>query len=218
MEEEKDMTPILIEDLGTRYATKTSKHRKRYGIFECQYCGKQFKASVSDLKQGKIKSCGCLHGGKVTHGLRYHKRYETWKNMMQRCYNENVPNYPKYGGRGITVCKEWQDTKTFIDWTEKTYIKGMTLDRIDNDGNYEPSNCRWVDKTLQSINQRKSKKNTSGYVGVSYMKKDTVWRARISFRNKEIHIGSFKTKEEAVKARDDYIIKNKLPHKLSTDY
>ena len=216
--QEKDLTPILVEDLGLEYPTKTSKYKKRYGIFKCQYCGKEFKASQGDVKQGRTKSCGCLHGGKVTHGLRYHKHYDTWKSMMQRCYNKKVPNYSKYGGRGITVCEEWHDTKTFIEWAEETYIEGMTLDRIDNDLGYYPNNCRWADKTLQSINQRKSKSNTSGYVGVSYMKKDKVWRARISFKNKEIHIGCFMDKMEAVKARDNYIIENNLPHKLSTDY
>jgi len=106
-----------------------------------------------------------------------------------------------------------------INWAEETHIEGYTLDRIDNDGNYEPSNCRWADGVTQRINQRKSKRNTSGYVGVMWKPNNkNKWVAEININKNCIRIGSFKTKEEAVKARDNYIIKNNLPHKLSIDY
>ena len=220
MEEEieKDMTPILVEDLGMLYPTKTSKYKKRYGIFKCQRCGNEFKASQPDVKQGKTKSCGCLHGGRVTHGLTNHRFYNTWYSMMKRCYNDKATNYNYYGERGITVCEEWHDVTNFINWAEETYVEERTLDRIDNDKGYSPENCRWVNKTTQVINRRKQKNNTSGYVGVMWKPNKNKWVASVKSKGKNTHIGSFKTKEEAVKARDDYIIKNKLPHKLSIGY
>ena len=217
--EKEDMTPRLIKDLGMRYPTEKSSRKYRYGLFECAYCGKEFEAQVSNIKNGGIKSCGCQKN-KTTHGLRNNRFYDTWVNMIARCINSNNPKFYMYGARGITVCEEWLDVATFIAWAEKTYpnIEGYTLDRIDNDKGYIPENCRWVDKSTQSINQRIMKNNKSGYVGVSYYSKTRVWTASISINNARKYIGAFKTIEEAVLARDNYIIENNLPHKLSTDY
>jgi len=219
LEEEKDMTPILLEDLGMEYPNETSKHTTRYGIFECQYCGKEFKARLASIKNGHTKSCGCYKVTEATkHGLSSHRFYPTWNNMRKRCYNPNCRSYPDYGGRGITVCEEWQDIKKFIKWAEETYIEGYTIDRIDNDKGYSPENCRWTDKTTQNVNQRKKRNNTSGYVGVIWCKRNKAWTTQITSKNKRIYLGSYKEIEDAVKARDEYIIKNNLPHKLSTDY
>ena len=222
MEEEKDMTPILIEDLGMLYPTKTSKNRSHYGIFKCQYCGKEFKSMFYHIRRGETKSCGCYNKIKsITHGLRYHRFYDTWKGMTQRCYNKKSQSYPRYGGRGIKVCDEWRDVKNFVKWAEETFdnnSEGLTLDRIDNDKGYSPDNCRWADKTTQSINRRKQKNNTSGYVGVMWKPNRNKWVASVKSKGKNIHLGCFTDKMEAVKARDDYIIEHNLPHKLSTDY
>lgn len=214
--EEKDMKPILLEDLGMEYPTESSKRRHRYGIFECPYCGKEFRARVTTIKRGQIKSCGCLRG--TQHGLSKDWFYSRWNGMMQRCYNPNHQAYLTYGARGIKICDEWLIVKNFIKWAEETYVEGYTLDRIDNNKGYTPSNCRWADTCVQNTNRRIAKNNTSGYVGVDWNKRISRWRAYIYINKKGITLGHFKDKMDAVKARDSYIKENDLPHKLSTDY
>ena len=214
---EKDMTPKLIGETYLKKPKETSRCRESHGIYECQYCGKEFEAITVHIKSGNTRSCGC-RAGRVTHGLTHNQFYKTWKNMMGRCYNLKNKHYQSYGGRGISVCTDWQDLENFVSWAESTYIEGMTMDRINNDGNYEPTNIRWTTKTTQAVNQRVQKNNTSGYVGIYWDISKNKWTAKVRSNNKLINIGRFKTIEEAVQARDNYIIENKLPHKLSTDY
>ena len=216
----KDMTPRLIGDLGMRYPTEKSTKKVRYGWFECVYCGKEFETNIQSVKCGDTKSCGCLVGKNMTHGFSYHKFYQTWYDMKYRCYNTKRREYKWYGARGITVCEEWQDVTNFVAWAEKTHpnVKGVTLDRIDNDKGYSPDNCRWTDATTQCVNQGMKSSNTSGFVGIYWHKNVKKWISVIEYQKSHINIGSFRTKEEAVQARDNYIIENNLPHKLSTDY
>ena len=212
---EKDMIPKLIGETYMRKATETSPQRYRYGLYECQYCEREFEVLVQNVKCGDTKSCGCLRG--ELHGLRRHKLYGTWRQMVQRCTNPKHKNYGDYAERGITVCEEWLDIKNFIAWAESTHpnIEGLSLDRIDNDKGYSPENCTWSDKTTQNINQRKREDNTSGYVGIYWHKASKKWDAKIGVNSKLVHIGTFPLIENAVQARDNYIIENKLPHKLS---
>ena len=223
MEEEgvKDMTPKLIKDLGMRFMTEKSSRKYRYGLYECQYCNIEFETTSKSVKSGGTQSCGCYaREAQTTHGLRQNKFYQTWHNMTYRCSNPKSKDYKDYGARGITVCKEWQDVTNFVAWCESTHpnIEGYTLDRIDNDKGYSPENCRWVDKSTQGINQRMQKNNTSGFVGIYWNESKLKWVSRINVEKKGIWLGGYKTIEEAVLARDQYIIDNGLPHKLSTDY
>ena len=212
---EKDMTPKLIQELGMRFPTELSKQRSRYGLYECPYCGKHWEVVMGSVKCGDTKSCGCLKG--EGHGLKGHKLYGTWRQMVQRCTNSKHKNYKNYGGRGIIVCEEWLDIKKFIAWAESTHpnIEGYTLDRIDNDKGYNPDNCRWADKTMQSVNQRLSKRNTSKVLGVSWTSRDKRWVAQISHMGKKVWIGQFISIEDAIEARNNYILVNKLPNPLS---
>ena len=188
-------------------------------MLKCQYCGKEFEARVGSIKHGR-KSCGCIRGRSGTHRLSKHRFYSTWKGMMRRCSDYQSEAYKNYGGRGITVCEEWIDTRTFIKWAEATHpnIEGYTLDRIDNDKGYSPENCRWATKQTQILNQRISGRNTSGFVGVYWSILKSRWISHITVKSKQRSIGTFKTIEEAVLARDNYITQNSLPHKLSTEY
>ncbi len=221
MEEiEKDMTPKLIGETWREYPTETSKQKATYGLFECPYCEKEFEAQVSDIKNGGTKSCGCLIGRAGTHLFYKHRFYTTWKNMRNRCINPKDKAYKDYGGRGITVCEEWLDITNFIAWCEATHpnISGVSVDRINNDKGYSPENCRWADGTTQNINKRMQKNNTSGYVGVNWKKDKNIWEVNIKHHKVLKYVGGFKTIEEAVQARDKYILENNLPHKLSTEY
>ena len=216
---EKDMTPKLIGETWQKTPTSTNKQSVKRGMYECQYYGKEFEATTAHIKSGNTKSCGCQKGGN-THGLSSNKFYQTWYDMKYRCYNNMRQDYKDYGARGITVCEEWLNVSNFVAWCEMTHpnTEGVSLDRIDNDKGYSPDNCRWANKTTQNINQRIQKNNTSGYVGVSWDKSKDKWVAKIKVNKVGINLGTFPTKEEAVQARDNYIIENNLPHKLSTDY
>ena len=211
---EKDMSPKLIGETYLRKPTETSQQRYKYGVYMCQYCGKEFECTVSNVKRGHTKSCGCLN---TTHGLRNHRFYKTWNGMVQRCNNPKIKAYKNYGGRGITVCEEWLDVRNFVDWCDLTHPnqEGYTLDRINNDKRYSPENCRWVDKSTQAINQRMRRTNTSGFVGVSWHKRDSNWKVKIKVQGVVKHIGYFKTALEAAQAREQFILANNLPYKLN---
>ena len=218
MENIKNMTPKLIKELGMRFPTELSKQRSRYGLYECPYCENTFECRISSVNMRYTKSCGCLKGD--AHGLTSHRFYKTWKQMVDRCTNPKIKAYKDYDGRGITVCEEWLNIRNFVDWCDLTHPnqEGYTLDRINNDKGYSPENCTWSDKSTQAINRRMRRTNTSGFVGVGFNKSKGKWEASLKLNNIYKYIGSFLTIEEAVQARDNYIIENKLPHKLSTDY
>ena len=200
---------ILLEDLGMQYATETSKEKKRYGLYEC-FCGKEFKTIISDVKSGGTKSCGCEKGNKK-HNLSSHRLYNTWKAIIQRCNNPKIKDYKDYGLRGITVCNEWLDINNFINDMYPSYKEGLTIDRIDSNGNYEKANCRWANKNTQSRNTRLLQTNNStGYRGVS--KKGNRYVSRVGVNTKIINLGCYNTALDAAKAYDQYVIDNNLEH------
>ena len=207
----------LVEDLGMLLPTEKSKYKARFGLYKCK-CGNTFKSMTHHIKSGRTKSCGCIKKMKMseiskTHGLTYHRLYKTWKSMMQRCNNQGIATYKYYGGRGITVCDEWLDVRNFIEDMYPTFKEGLTLDRIDVDGNYEPSNCRWVTTTVQGRNTRKiQKNNTSGYRGVYLNKRTGKYVVQIRVNYARINLGTFTTAIDAAKAYDNYIILNNLEH------
>ena len=213
MEEKEYEKPILLEDLGTRFPTENSKKKRRFGLFKC-FCGNEFEAITFHIKSGNTKSCGCLiNQDKATHGLTKHRLYDIWNQMMQRCNNSEHKYYKDYGGRGITVCDRWHSIENFVEDMFPTFEEGLSLDRIDVDGDYEPSNCRWATKSVQARNTRLLRNdNKSGYRGIYWCKASNKWKANITFLGKKVHLGYFDTPEEGARIYDIFVIKNNLEH------
>ena len=142
----------------------TSKGAKRpKWLCKCD-CGGYVTTIGKSLRNGDCTSCGChrkevlKRGAKanITHGETNNKLYDVWRGIKKRCRLKSNHNYELYGGRGIDVCDEWYDSyENFRDWSLKNgYKEGLTIDRIDVDGDYEPNNCRWVDWKTQQNNRR----------------------------------------------------------------
>lgn len=133
------------------------RHRNTYWKCLCD-CGNNIVVRGSSLKNGHTKSCSCLRiernkEQKTKHGRYGSKEYITWSNMKKRCMNSKSPNYKDYGGRGIKICKRWEEFENFyVDMGDRP--EGKSIDRIDNDGNYTPKNCKWSTHTEQMNNRR----------------------------------------------------------------
>lgn len=140
------------------------KFNQRTWLCECS-CGKKVVRSTNYLHaKGKRKSCGCYRKeikGNTKHGLCYSRLNGIYRRMKQRCYSPYATEYDNYGGRGIKICDEWLGEDGFVNfykWSMKNgYSDSLSIDRINNDGNYEPSNCRWADKITQANNTRANK-------------------------------------------------------------
>ena len=154
----------LVDLSGQRFGRlviicMTKKRNQGAVIWKCQCdCGKITNVRSNSLRQGLTRSCGCLQKEMVaqigishrTHGdARRGKKtrlYWVWRSMKERCFNPNSISYKYYGGRGIKVCNEWLNSyANFRDWAlTNGYVNNLTIDRIENDGNYEPNNCQWI--------------------------------------------------------------------------
>lgn len=146
---------------GALTVIKRAGTKNGHVTWECRCeCGNMTVTNSSLLKSGTTKSCGCRRVYKCgethrKHGQTRTRLYIIWQHMKQRCLNPKAAKYKYYGGRGITVCEEWLSYESFSKWAiENGYQEDLTLDRIDVNGNYEPSNCRWATWKVQQNNKR----------------------------------------------------------------
>ena len=194
------------------YEDKTPPPIKGYipikvATFICPLCSSIFDAVLSSVKQNTTLSCGCW---KKTHGLSLNRNYNIWKGIKNRCCNPADKAYNDYGGRGISISEEFLDVKKFVAYVESLSRKKdqTTIDRINNDGNYERGNIRWANYKEQALNKRPIK-------GKKYIyKRRGSYSVNITNNHKRYYIGNYVNYEDAIKARNNYIVKNNLPHAL----
>ena len=180
------------------------EYQKSSVLCECD-CGNRKRIRTSNLKTGNTSSCGCIKSNMLVERNTKHKKARTeehkiWIGMRQRCCNPKNKKYKDYGGRGIKICERW--TESFVHFLAdmgKRPSKNHSIDRIDVNGNYEPSNCRWATTEEQASNRRK--KTNTGIVGVRFNKRKNKFNAYITVNKKMVWLGTFSREFDAVHAR-----------------
>ncbi len=166
----------LVKQKFNRLEVIKFSHNDKYSsrIWKCKCeCGNIVLASTNSLRRNNTKSCGCLQKEKAaisgrnsatTHGLskdsngKKTRLFRIWMGMKTRCYNPNVVEYPRYGGKGVVICEEWKNFEAFHNWAlTNGYQENLSIDRKELSGNYEPSNCRWVTDKVQCRNRTSSR-------------------------------------------------------------
>ena len=157
----------FIDLLGKRFGRLTviermPNNKRHQAVWKCLCdCGKEVIVASGHLRSGHSQSCGCLAHERAadyhrTHDMKGTKLFRVYHTMKGRCCNPTDHKYPSYGGRGIKICSEWlSNPKSFFEWAlANGYKEGLSIDRINNEGDYCPENCRWVDSYTQANNKR----------------------------------------------------------------
>lgn len=204
-----DRTGRKYERLTVLYKAGQDKWGNTQWYCRC-FCGNELIVRGGSLHSGNTKSCGCLQREKVSrlnvsHKLRKHPLYSVWCGIKKRCYNKNSKDYENYGGRRISVWPKWKmDFMAFYKWAKNSgWKKELTIDRIDNDGDYEPKNCQFIPMGKNTLKKQPlQKNNTSGYRGVTYHKQTQKYEAGIGISGSYKYLGCFDDPIKAALAYD----------------
>jgi len=204
------MTCNFLEDLGMILPSEGSPKKYRYYLVNCPFCKNAFSTQARHFNTGKLLSCRKCSSGirdksiyHKSHGLRESPLYNVWAGIKNRCRNKSHIGYENYGGRGISMCAEWSnDFKKFYDWAiDSGYKKGLDIDRVDNEKNYSPDNCRFTTRFVNLSNTREiQKNNTTGFRGVFKYGKTDKFYAKIHIDGSAKNLGVFETPEQASSA------------------
>lgn len=216
-----DLTGKVFDRWTVLEKAGTNSQKRVEWLCRCD-CGTTRKVIGKHLRERKSRSCGCYdfqndrekprkNSGRFVNG-KPTSEYSSWQGLKQRCSNPNDHSYLNYGKRGITYCARWELFENFLEDMGERPDPSYTLERLDNNGNYEPSNCRWESKTRQSRNRRVLKSNASGVSGVRSRNHGKVWEADITVDYKRVYLGRFETLEEATQARmeSEYVYWGKI--------
>lgn len=196
---------IYVNDVDP--CIRNDGRRVRKALFICA-CGNTFESVIGNVKNGNVISCGC---SKIKHGMSGHRVYKIWASIKARCHNRNARQYKDYGERGIEMSDKWRnDFRTFYNYVISLPgygTDGLTLDRIDNDGNYESGNLRWATWSTQNKNKRLYKSSVSHrwiYEFVLSYKNKNYRYYRVIIKGK--YIKSVNNINDAIKYRDQHIV------------
>ena len=201
----KDLTGNRYNRWTVNKISEKREHGKIHWLCTCD-CGVSRIVLGDSLTAEKSKSCGCYNIEKIserfsTHRMARTPTHNSWRGMKERCYNSNNKRFKDYGGRGISVSSQWKDSFEQFIFDMGECPQGMSIERIDVNGNYEKSNCRWATDFDQAFNKRILKRNKSGVTGVYFCNRIQKWKAQISFQGKRRSLGAFNKFEDAVECR-----------------
>lgn len=193
----EDLTGQTFNELTAIRFDHADKGGNAYWVWRCS-CGTEKVICAGSVKKGDTKACGHLEGKgrQPTHGYTDTKEFRAWSSMKTRCYNPKCENYPHYGGRGITVCDRWRESfEAFLDDLGPAPSPEYSIDRIDNDGNYEPGNVRWATLNEQCNNRRTNQnlgikgisKTVTEWAKESGLSPETItWRVKAGWPDDEL--------------------------------
>lgn len=193
---------LTVIDEAEPYEQPNGRLRRKVNV-KCD-CGNTVCLMLENLYAGYSQSCGCVGIAKATtHGLTGTAFRDVHQNMKARCDNPQHPQYKDYGGRGIRYCDKWKSLVGFKEDMYESYKEGLSIDRIEVDGDYEKDNCRWTTMGVQGHNKRKMKGCEFPYKGIHYNPNFTRYVATISHKRRGCYLATFDELEHAAKAYDD---------------